>query len=63
MQVSWQQCYLTSSRVQYACLRCRDLNSVCVLQAAVLHDTVEDTQTTLDEIGDRFGPEVKRTGG
>ena len=33
--------------------------SVCVLQAAVLHDTVEDTQTTLDEISDRFGPEVR----
>ena len=29
------------------------------VQAAVLHDTVEDTQTTLDEIGERFGAEVR----
>ena len=29
-----------------------------VLVAAVLHDTVEDTATTLDELEARFGPEV-----
>ncbi|XP_045613030.1 guanosine-3',5'-bis(diphosphate) 3'-pyrophosphohydrolase MESH1 [Procambarus clarkii] len=29
-----------------------------VLQAALLHDTVEDTQTTLEEILNEFGPEV-----
>lgn len=29
-----------------------------VLMAAVLHDTVEDTDTTLDELTVRFGPEV-----
>lgn len=28
--------------------------------AAVLHDTVEDTETTLAEIVERFGPEVAR---
>ena len=30
------------------------------LQAAVLHDTVEDTDTTLDEIEGVFGLEVRR---
>ena len=30
------------------------------LQAAVLHDTVEDTDTTLDEIEEVFGLEVRR---
>ncbi len=29
------------------------------LMAAALHDTVEDTGTTLEEIADRFGPEVR----
>ena len=29
-----------------------------VLIAAILHDTVEDTDTTLDEIEDEFGPRV-----
>lgn len=29
-------------------------------QAAVLHDTVEDTDTTLDEIEEVFGAEVRR---
>jgi guanosine-3',5'-bis(diphosphate) 3'-pyrophosphohydrolase len=29
-----------------------------VLVAAILHDTVEDTDTTLDELTARFGPEV-----
>lgn len=29
-----------------------------LLVAAVLHDTVEDTQTTFDELDVRFGPEV-----
>ncbi|XP_073240825.1 guanosine-3',5'-bis(diphosphate) 3'-pyrophosphohydrolase MESH1-like [Porites lutea] len=30
-----------------------------VLQGAILHDTVEDTNTTLDEIESKFGPEVR----
>lgn len=31
-----------------------------LLQAAILHDTVEDTETTLEELEDRFGLEVRR---
>ncbi|NWX80611.1 MESH1 pyrophosphohydrolase, partial [Alca torda] len=31
-----------------------------VLQAALLHDTVEDTDTTFSEIEERFGAEVRR---
>ncbi|KAK7912393.1 hypothetical protein WMY93_012604 [Mugilogobius chulae] len=34
------------------------VTDVCVLQAALLHDTVEDTDTTLDELQARFGPVV-----
>ena len=30
-----------------------------VLQAALLHDTVEDTDTTLDEIEEHFGKAVR----
>ena len=30
-----------------------------VIQAALLHDTVEDTDTTIEEIGDVFGEKVK----
>lgn len=28
-------------------------------KGAILHDTVEDTNTTLDEIESKFGPEVR----
>ena len=31
-----------------------------VIQAALLHDTVEDTDTTIGEIGDVFGDKVKQ---
>ena len=31
-----------------------------VLQAALLHDTVEDTETTLDEIEEVFGSKMRR---
>lgn len=31
-----------------------------VFQGALLHDTVEDTHTTLDEIELNFGPRVRR---
>jgi (p)ppGpp synthase/HD superfamily hydrolase len=34
------------------------VRDVDVLLAAVLHDTVEDTDTRLDEISDRFGKQV-----
>ncbi|KAM3925449.1 guanosine-3',5'-bis(diphosphate) 3'-pyrophosphohydrolase MESH1 [Leptodactylus fuscus] len=33
---------------------------ITVLQAAILHDTVEDTNTTFLEIEEKFGPEVSR---
>lgn len=29
------------------------------MQAAILHDTVEDTDTTFEEIEDQFGQEVR----
>ena len=31
-----------------------------VLQAAMLHDTVEDTETTLEEIEEVFGSKMRR---
>ncbi|ORY24286.1 hypothetical protein BCR39DRAFT_547219 [Naematelia encephala] len=36
------------------------IQDVRVLQAAVLHDTVEDTHTTVEEIADAFGVDVAR---
>ncbi|XP_075774154.1 guanosine-3',5'-bis(diphosphate) 3'-pyrophosphohydrolase MESH1 [Pelodiscus sinensis] len=36
------------------------VTDVAVLQAALLHDTVEDTDTTLAEIQEHFGQEVRR---
>jgi (p)ppGpp synthase/HD superfamily hydrolase len=33
-----------------------DLNT---LVAAVLHDTIEDTETTADELEEKFGPSVR----
>ncbi|XP_055333827.1 guanosine-3',5'-bis(diphosphate) 3'-pyrophosphohydrolase MESH1-like [Paramacrobiotus metropolitanus] len=35
------------------------VTDITVLQAAVLHDTVEDTDTTLDEIEQHFGAHVR----
>jgi (p)ppGpp synthase/HD superfamily hydrolase len=35
------------------------ITDVVTLQAAILHDTLEDTQTTLEELEDAFGPEVR----
>ncbi|XP_078739943.1 guanosine-3',5'-bis(diphosphate) 3'-pyrophosphohydrolase MESH1 [Lampetra fluviatilis] len=34
------------------------VDNVAVLQAGLLHDTLEDTETSLDELLDAFGPEV-----
>ncbi|XP_022303701.2 guanosine-3',5'-bis(diphosphate) 3'-pyrophosphohydrolase MESH1-like [Crassostrea virginica] len=34
------------------------ISDVAVIQAALLHDTVEDTNTTFEEIQDHFGEEV-----
>jgi (p)ppGpp synthase/HD superfamily hydrolase len=39
------------------------IRSVNVLAAAILHDTVEDTETTLEELADRFGPRIATTVG
>ncbi|XP_064373850.1 guanosine-3',5'-bis(diphosphate) 3'-pyrophosphohydrolase MESH1 isoform X1 [Dromaius novaehollandiae] len=36
------------------------VTDIVVLQAALLHDTVEDTDTTFSEIEERFGEEVRR---
>lgn len=35
------------------------VEDVTVLQAALLHDTVEDTNTTFKELGERFGEEIQ----
>src|SRR5260370_36262727 len=34
------------------------VDDITVLVAAVLHDTIEDTQTSLEELKNLFGPEV-----
>ncbi|CAM5146147.1 unnamed protein product [Eretmochelys imbricata] len=36
------------------------VTDIAVLQAALLHDTVEDTDTTFSEIEEQFGGEVRR---
>ena len=36
------------------------VTELALLQAAILHDTVEDTETTPEEIEQLFGPEVRR---
>ncbi|XP_001369058.1 guanosine-3',5'-bis(diphosphate) 3'-pyrophosphohydrolase MESH1 isoform X7 [Monodelphis domestica] len=35
------------------------VTDIAVLQAALLHDTVEDTDTTLEEVEEHFGAEVR----
>ena len=35
------------------------INDLIVLQAALLHDTVEDTDTSFEEIEDTFGAAVR----
>jgi guanosine-3',5'-bis(diphosphate) 3'-pyrophosphohydrolase len=34
------------------------ITDLVTLQAAILHDTIEDTQTTFDELAERFGKDV-----
>ena len=34
------------------------IDDVVVLQAAILHDTIEDTETSREELADRFGDKV-----
>ena len=36
------------------------VTNIDTLVAAVLHDTIEDTQTTADGIEERFGPDVRK---
>ncbi|CAI9551050.1 unnamed protein product, partial [Staurois parvus] len=36
------------------------ISDIAVLQAALLHDTVEDTDTTFLEIEEKFGQEVRK---
>lgn len=36
-----------------------DVTDIKVLMAAILHDTVEDTDTTFDELEEHFGAEVR----
>jgi (p)ppGpp synthase/HD superfamily hydrolase len=36
------------------------VTDLVTLQAAILHDTVEDTETTPEELDRHFGPEVRR---
>lgn len=38
--------------------RVGEVNDTVTLIAAILHDTIEDTDTEPDEINERFGPEV-----
>ena len=41
-------------------VRVGGVTDASVLQAAVLHDTLEDTETTAGELSARFGPAVRR---
>ena len=36
------------------------VTDIATLIAAILHDTVEDTETTFDELASRFGPDVQQ---
>lgn len=40
--------------------RVGEVDDLAVLLAAVLHDTVEDTETSFEEIEDLFGPETAK---
>ncbi len=52
--------YVNHLIVVAACLAdVANVSDVQILQAAILHDSVEDTDTTLDEIEQRFGSEVR----
>jgi guanosine-3',5'-bis(diphosphate) 3'-pyrophosphohydrolase len=39
-------------------LHTKDFNLIYAIQAALLHDTIEDTETTFDEIKDSFGEDI-----
>src|SRR4051812_9768931 len=40
--------------------RVGDITDRVTLQAAILHDTIEDTNTTPEELDAAFGPDVRR---
>ena len=52
--------WLTVAGVAHILMDEGDVTDIEVLQAAILHDTVEDTDTTLDEIQDVFGEKVRK---
>ncbi|HEY5910934.1 MAG TPA: HD domain-containing protein [Verrucomicrobiae bacterium] len=39
--------------------RVAGVSEICTLQAAILHDTLEDTQTTIEELDQHFGSKVR----
>ena len=45
--------------VAYQIVKIAKIHDVATLQAAILHDTVEDTECSLDEIEENFGKEVR----
>lgn len=49
-------CYRVSASLELAC----STATPAMVIAAMLHDVVEDTKTTLDEIEESFGPDVRR---
>jgi (p)ppGpp synthase/HD superfamily hydrolase len=49
-------CYRVSASLELAC----STATPAMVIAAMLHDVVEDTKTTLDEIEELFGPDVRR---
>lgn len=55
--IKW--CFVVVSGV--ACILAEaDIADIKVLMAAILHDTVEDTDTTFDELDEHFGEEVRK---
>lgn len=54
-------CFISSfsSAVAHILTHLGKVSDPLVIMAALLHDTVEDTDTTLDEIEREFGPQVK----
>ena len=50
---------IRSQKFYYYNIKIGGITDPIVLQAALLHDTVEDTDTTLDEIEENFGKVVR----
>lgn len=49
----------TSPYINYPIARVGGVDDIAVLMAAVLHDTVEDTETNFVELEEIFGPEAR----